>query len=162
MPYQPLTCLVVDDSEMDRFTLRRVLHRLEPELQLVMVTTLEEARRCLSAGGVDFVVLDNSLPDGNGADFVMELSEDVRFDGIPVLIVTGWPSPFIFAKAKMANVKHVLAKDQLRGESTLGLIKECIAAARAAQRETEVPRAFRPGLAQAATERHRARQRREH
>ncbi|WP_425098464.1 response regulator [Tropicibacter sp. S64] len=157
MPQHPPTCLIVEDSEADRFALRRVLLKLAPELRIAMATSLVEARQHLAAGRIDFVVLDNSLPDGNGADFVLDLSRNAAFADIPVLLVTGWPSPFLFAKAREAKVRHVVAKDQLRGDVTLALFRECIAAAKSVDRPD---RNMERGPVAPVTERQRARARR--
>ncbi len=133
MSQHPVTCLIVEDSDLDRLMLRRVLAQLDPSLRHALATTLAEARMKLKQGGIDFILLDNSLPDGNGADFVLELAEDALFSRIPVLIVTGWPSPFLFAKAKAAKVRDVVAKDQLRAKAVSQLFLECIDAARRAR-----------------------------
>lgn len=156
----PLTCLVVDDSEADRFALRRTLLKLQPALSVKMASSIAEARRCLAGDGAHFIILDNSLPDGNGADFVMEMARSPKTAALPVLIVTGWPSPFLFAKAREAKVWHVLSKDQLRGDATLSLLRECMAAAAAQLRSETVAQDTQ--MLQPVSEKQRARMAREH
>ena len=56
------------------------------------------------------ILLDNNLPDGLGANFAVELSHDPAFSKIPVIMVSDWPSPFMWAKATAAGVLHVVNK----------------------------------------------------
>ncbi|MFW2541714.1 response regulator [Primorskyibacter sp. 2E107] len=157
MTLLPLTCLIVADSETERFQLRWLLMTLEPDLRILMVASLEEAWRTLRTGPVDFVLLDNSPPDGNSADFVRRLSQDRRLSSLPVLIITGWPSPFLFAKAKMVKVKHVVDMGPPRSDAVLGLFRDCIVAARKLRGGSADGLLVLP-----VSERHRARQRRGH
>ena len=158
MPSSPVTCLIVEDSDLDRLMLRRVLAQLDPTLRHVLAATLAEAKQKLDEGGIDFMLLDNSLPDGNGADFVLTLARDPILSRIPVLIVTGWPSPFLFAKANAARVRKVVAKDQLKGKAVTRLFQDCIEAARRNRPHSEQAHDMRTGASVAQlTERQLAR-----
>ena len=68
------------------------------------------AREAVEGSTPDVILLDNNLPDGQGANFALELSEDPRFAHIPVVMVSDWPTPFMYHKAEMAGVRHVVSK----------------------------------------------------
>ena len=108
------TCLIVDDAEVDRRMMRRVVARQYPKMQIVFSHSLDEARICLADPSVSIVFLDNALPDGRGVDFVSELSEDRKLRRLPVVIVSDWPTPFMYAKARAANVCGVWSKNDFR------------------------------------------------
>lgn len=107
-----LHCLIVEDSNIDQRIMTRVLSRFGRRVAFDFAATIQEARRRLDDVDYSFIFLDNSLPDGRGADFVKELSQNARWGRIPVVMVTDWPSPFMFAKAQSPNVVDVWTKDQ--------------------------------------------------
>lgn len=104
-------CLLIEDSEFDQRQIKRVLRALGIE-RLDIVSTVGEARAHIMRRGVDLILLDNGLPDGFGVDFALELRNSSRFSNIPVVIVSDWPTPFMFDKALMARVRQVLRKDE--------------------------------------------------
>ena len=75
------TILIVEDDPVLREGLCRALH--SEEWNTVGAGTLGEARKRLN--GVDCMILDCNLPDGNGFDFCREIL-GVRF--LPVLFLT--------------------------------------------------------------------------
>ena len=103
-------CLLIEDSEFDQKRIRRVLEGLGIE-HLDAVSTVGHARAHIMRHSVDLILLDNGLPDGFGVDFAMELRNTPRFAKIPVVIISDWPTPFMFDKALMARVRQVLRKD---------------------------------------------------
>lgn len=105
-------CLVVEDSQFDQEKIRRILDRGVKDLDVVMTATLEEARNALEETTFSLVLLDNNLPDGSGADLAVELAEDPRFKHIPVVMVSDWPTPFMYHKAKSAGVVHIVNKTE--------------------------------------------------
>ena len=53
-----------------------VLLAQEPDLAMVaQAQSLDEARQHCTSGEFDVVILDLSLPDGNGADLIVDLRE---------------------------------------------------------------------------------------
>ncbi|WP_418592127.1 response regulator [Ponticoccus sp. (in: a-proteobacteria)] len=103
-------CLIVDDIAFDRRMMRRVVGKSCPGLPMIVAHNLGEARRRLRERTVSILFLDNSLPDGRGVDFVSELAEDRDLRRVPVIIVSDFPSPFMYAKAQAANVREVWSK----------------------------------------------------
>ena len=105
-------CLIVEDSEFDRERLIRIIGKSHRNMQVEVAATLRSARTALSLNPVALILLDNNLPDGLGANFALELAEDPDFAQIPVIIVSDWPSPFMWEKAHSAGVAYVLSKTE--------------------------------------------------
>lgn len=105
-------CLIVEDSEFDRLKLLRVIDKSHHRVRVECATSLRAARAALKRGEISLILLDNHLPDGLGADFVLELARSSQLDGVSVIIVSDWPSPFMWEKAASAGVAHVLSKSE--------------------------------------------------
>ena len=111
MPNSNPVCLVVDDTIMDRRMMSRILEQQYPEPRIVTAATIAEARFALNREDVALLFLDNRLPDGLGADFLAEFSRNAAWRRVPVIMVSDWPSPFMFDKARAANVLAIWSKD---------------------------------------------------
>lgn len=109
--YAHVKCLLIEDSEYDQRRIRRILDQAGIG-QLDIVATVQDARRYLAGNRVDLILLDNGLPDGAGIDFALELRKHAHLANTPVVIVSDWPTPFMFDKALVARVKAVLRKDE--------------------------------------------------
>lgn len=106
------TCLIVEDSEFDQKMMQRVIRRAQSALQIDVATTLSSARRALEIQNISLILLDNNLPDGLGANFALELAADPQSARIPVIIVSDWPTPFMWEKAQSAGVLYVVNKSE--------------------------------------------------
>ena len=109
---QDPTCLIVEDNHFDHRMMTRVIDRSRANLQIQVATTLESARNVLSSQPVSLILLDNNLPDGTGANFALELAKDPNLAGIPVIMVSDWPTPFMWDKAAKAGVLYVVNKSE--------------------------------------------------
>lgn len=122
-PAPPVSVLIIEDSLFDQRMIQRVLATaLNPE-QVSAVTTLEDARDLLELHAVSLILLDNNLPDGKGADFVLELARHPEWKDIPVIIVSDWPSPFMWQKARLAGVSRVVNKSDFTSEVILEVLR---------------------------------------
>lgn len=109
-PPKNATCLIVEDSQFDQEMMARVVARSGGKLQVQVAATLQSAREALEKGEVSLILLDNNLPDGIGANFAMELASDPKHAATPVIMVSDWPSPFMWEKAASAGVLYVVNK----------------------------------------------------
>lgn len=106
------TCLIVEDSAFDQVMMSRVIARSAQRMDVRVAATLQTARQALTDGAVSLILLDNNLPDGIGANFAMELASDPRLSQIPVIMVSDWPTPFMWEKAASAGVLYVVNKSE--------------------------------------------------
>ncbi|WP_300056997.1 response regulator [uncultured Roseobacter sp.] len=104
------TCLIVEDSTFDQEKIKRILDKSFKDVFVAVAATIEEAREHMARYQTSFILLDNHLPDGTGANFALELSANPDFSTIPIVMVSDWPTPFMFDKAQSAGVIHVVNK----------------------------------------------------
>ncbi|SNS43390.1 Response regulator receiver domain-containing protein [Antarctobacter heliothermus] len=95
--------------------MRRVMAKHCPEMPLIVARNLGEARARLRSENVSILFLDNALPDGMGVDFLTEMKADKALSQVPVIIVSDFPSPFMYAKAQAAKVCEVWSKREFVG-----------------------------------------------
>lgn len=78
--------LLVEDSEDTRFTVRTSLEaRKEVKFEIEEVNKVGEAVSRLERGGIDAVLLDLTLPDGNGIEVVKRVVAAGKDVGVIVL-----------------------------------------------------------------------------
>lgn len=129
MPEQHLTdpkhrCLIVEDSMFDQRMMARTVDKTGREIDIHVATTLGEARAALKNDVFSIILLDNNLPDGKGANFALELAAHQDWANIPVIIVSDWPSPFMWQKAQLAGVTHVVNKTEFSSDLILATLPE--------------------------------------
>lgn len=107
---QDATCLIVEDSQFDQQMMARVVDRAHHQMRVKVAATLDEARTALAKGQVSLILLDNNLPDGIGANFALELASNPAHAATPVIMVSDWPTPFMWEKAASAGVLYVVNK----------------------------------------------------
>ncbi len=83
-----LRILLVEDDEVDRMMIRRVLKRCQETVRVCEVGSVSEARAALAAGLFDCALLDRSLPDGEGLDLIREI-EVMSKQRTAVVMLTG-------------------------------------------------------------------------
>ena len=89
-PHPAPVVLVVDDHADTREMYATFLASLG--LETVEATTCAEALAAVPSRGIDVVVLDRRLPDGDGADVARALKADARTRGIGVIVLSGQPA----------------------------------------------------------------------
>lgn len=77
--------LIVDDAPDIQLIARTAL---EKSFQIVQAMNLKEAAERISEGGIDLIILDVTLPDGNGFDFCRMLNDSGRQPSPPVILLT--------------------------------------------------------------------------
>ncbi|WP_089270045.1 response regulator [Puniceibacterium sediminis] len=123
-------CLVIEDTVVDRMIMKSVLTKLGRSCDVTFALSLADARVKLSERSYAIIFLDNALPDGNGADFVLELAAHKIWKNTPVVMVTDFPSPFMYAKAKAQNVVAIWTKEQFDWAAVNALFAKYVGGAR--------------------------------
>ena len=119
--------LVVDDSQEDRETYRRLLARVvDCEYVLTESEGGDEGLAECRSSTFDCVLLDYRLPDMDGLEFLDELSEGTGAVAIPVVMLTGQGSEAIAVKAMKHGAQDYLVKDRLTSEALARAVDNAI------------------------------------
>lgn len=101
--------LIVDDDEDIRFLLRMMLTR-SGNYEILEAETGAQALSLLKNGSVDLMVLDYMLPDGSGADFLVQWNQMDLLDQTLVVMLTARKDPNLEDKLLSSGVRKVFHK----------------------------------------------------
>lgn len=126
-----LKILIVDDDEVDRLAVSRVLKKSGISMEQVEVTTAAEAIAALNASSFDCVFLDYYLPDQSG----LALIHSLRADGInvPLIVLTGQGDEQIAVESMKAGASDYLSKSKLAADQLASILKNAVRVYRAEQ-----------------------------
>ena len=111
----PLHLLVVDDDDVDRERVLRLLVRSPYAVQASEAASGAEALALMREKNFDCVVLDQNLGDTTGAELLAQLRQEHRAD-MPVIMVTGAGSEALAVQAMQEGAADYLVKPQLSAE----------------------------------------------
>ncbi len=104
---RPRSVLVVEDDDASRYGLRSLLE--SEGYRVSEAASLAEAERALARRRPDIVVLDITLPDGDGAEWLRQLQKGGPVD-FPVIALTGVTADEDRRRIEQAGVGSVLQK----------------------------------------------------
>jgi CheY-like chemotaxis protein len=117
--------LVVDDdadtAEATAQFLRRTGHKVRS------VPNGREALAALSELVPDVAVLDVRMPEMDGITFLEVMRCYLRWEGVPVILITGYPDDPRLARAHKLGVKHVFTKAGFEMGELAGVIDSLLA-----------------------------------
>lgn len=107
--------LVLEDMEFFQEVARNAL---DPTCEVVLARTLDEARRALAGGGIDLLMLDLALGDGEDG---RQLLAELTVKPCPILIFTAFDEADLYGEAweelRAAGADDVVIKGIQMGES---------------------------------------------
>jgi len=111
---QPRTVLIIDDFPPDREVYRRYLQAdLEYTYTIVEAQSAEEGLMLCGTQLVDGILLDFSLPDLDGLEFLAELKTQLGKFSPPVVMITGQGNEIVAAKAIKNGAEDYLVKNHI-------------------------------------------------
>lgn len=105
-PCTPAVAIVEDHPDLGAY----LAERLSAHLQVVMFTTLAEARERVLASSVSLALVDVVLPDGSGIDLCRELNNVSAAQPVPVLMMSARATHDDILAATQAGSAGFLAK----------------------------------------------------
>jgi diguanylate cyclase (GGDEF)-like protein len=107
-----LKLLLVDDDDVDRERVRRLLKNLQLNCHVTEACTICEAKDCLEKDTFDCILLDYHIGSSFGTDILQD-SSYLRLK-LPVILVTGQGNERIAVQAMQNGVCDYIPKAQLR------------------------------------------------
>ena len=128
-----LRFLVIDDDDVDRERLIRLLSTIYPLARLIEAESVDEARRHLRGATFDCVLIDYQLGDATGA----ELLDDVfshRAEVCPVILSTLHESDELIVESIRQGFSDYIAKSSLNEDTLRRVMDEALARAAAEEK----------------------------
>lgn len=123
-----LSVLIIDDDDVDRERLIRMLRRCPRKLRIIEAASHAEALKLIRKprSHFDIVFLDFGLRDGDGRDLVPAIRAGIDQD-CPIVAVTGNGNEQVAADSIKSGMAEFLAKRRLTSEQVLAAVEEGIA-----------------------------------
>lgn len=138
---EPLRLLVVEDDEVDRLTVRRLLPAAGFAAEVTECGAAEEAWEQLAQHRFDCVLLDFNLPRQDGLSLLRRLRDAGR--RIPVVMLTAQSEPQIAADLMKSGATEYVSKTLLDAARLGQAVRSALRIARAEQELHETQEALR-------------------
>lgn len=103
------SALIVDDSKVARFALRKLLEKMD--MTVTMAGSGEEAIEVVSDGNIpDLIFMDQLMPGMNGVDAAKVIKQDPRAAHVPVIMCTSKKSDEFSDEVMSNGIYDVLTK----------------------------------------------------
>ena len=102
--------LCIDDNEDNVFLLQHLFKRRYPDIQLHTAMTGRDGIRAAIDDQPALILLDNRLPDLNGAQVLRQLAATPATAAIPVVILSGDTDPVTIDELLAAGAADYLVK----------------------------------------------------
>jgi len=99
--------LLIDDEIM---MLELVKKMLEPEFEVGVAISASEAIHYLNTTSVDVILLDITMPNITGFEFLFDIRKIPSYMDVPIIIVSGNSGHDFYEKARHSSAFDVLTK----------------------------------------------------
>jgi signal transduction histidine kinase len=112
----PLQILLVEDNATDAELIREMFRKERPDsFELTHLLSITDAIRHLANGGVDIVLLDLGLPDGDGLETVRRAH--AAAPDVPLIVLTGLDDEQLAAQAMKVGAQDYLIKGHIQNRA---------------------------------------------
>jgi PleD family two-component response regulator len=122
-----LQVLVLDDSEVDRMRIGRLLAQVDRPVRARYAASLKDFAAAIDVTPVDVAILDYSLPEGSGLDAVRLLRENPRSREARPIMIAGEARTDVAVAAMKEGSCDYLVKDELTADTLRHAIHEALA-----------------------------------
>ncbi len=106
---RPADHILIIDDDQDQSTVLK--HRFTRQgFRVSICDTCQAGTEAVATEVPDLVLLDVSLPDGDGLEMCADLSDGDQTSDIPVIIVSGTEKPDIVRRARAAGCRYFVRK----------------------------------------------------
>jgi response regulator receiver protein len=111
VPWDTLTCLIVDDDKFSRTFAKTALYQIGIK-NIKEVGSADEAREMVGASKIDVILLDQQMPQKSGLDFARELKNNPHDElkNIPIIMITVDTKEKTVLEAKILGIQEYLVK----------------------------------------------------
>ena len=114
---EPVTLLIIDDSEGDRLTYSRYLQSDSAKTyRIIEAETLEDGLELWRSQQPDIVLIDLNLPDGDGLEF-LEAINDHAGEKVPAIVLTGQGNEEMAVNVMKLGAADYLVKEDITAKS---------------------------------------------
>ncbi len=112
MSYDPVRVLLVEDNPGDtRLICEMLAEARGAQIEVECIDRLSPGLKRLAAGGIDVLLLDLSLPDGQGLDVCVRAHTQAPY--VPIVVLTGLDDETMAAKTLRIGAQDYLVKGQV-------------------------------------------------
>ncbi len=112
MSYDSIKVLLIEDNPGDERLIREMLAEVKnARIEIDCVNSLLPGLERLSAGGIDVLLLDLSLPDGQGLDVCVRAH--AKAPNVPIIVLTGLDDEIMTAETLQMGAQDYLVKGQV-------------------------------------------------
>lgn len=111
VPWDTITCLIVDDDKFSRTFAKTALYQIGIK-NIKEVGSADEAREMVGVSKIDVILLDQQMPQKSGLDFARELKNNPHDElkNIPIIMITVDTKEKTVLEAKILGIQEYLVK----------------------------------------------------
>lgn len=138
---EPLRVLLIDDDEVDRMSVRRLLASSSPAAAITECDSGEAALERLGDAVYDCILLDMRLPGQSGLDLLRAVrGAEIR---TPVIMLTGFGDEDTAVECMKAGASDYISKSNLNGQRLSNSIRQALRVHEAERRAQEARETLR-------------------
>lgn len=142
MTYDPIRVLLIEDNPGDtRLICEMLAEARDAQFEVECVGRLSPGLKRLAAGGIDVLLLDLLLPDGQGLDVCVKAHTQAPY--VPIVVLTGLDDETMAAKTLQIGAQDYLVKGQVDSRLLLRSMRYAIERKRAEEALKESEEKYR-------------------
>lgn len=115
--------LYIEDNAEDVVILKKTLKETGERINLFIAETLSSGIEYIKKEDIDVILLDLSLPDGNGMESLYKIQHNAS---LPIVIISGLDNEEIAIHAVHEGAQDYIVKEELNGKFLLHILRYAI------------------------------------